>query len=40
VLKVDEERKVAWVEPNVPMDALVAETLPYGLVPKVVVCLP
>lgn len=38
VLKVDKEKQVAWVEPNVAMDELVAETLKHGLVPKVVVC--
>ena len=36
VLKVDMERKPATVEPNVPMDRLVEETLKYGLVPPVV----
>jgi len=40
VLKVDREKKVAWVEPNVAMDELVAETLKYGLVPKVVMEFP
>jgi len=36
VLHVDRERRVAVVEPNVPMDALVDATLPLGLVPPVV----
>jgi len=40
VLKVDKEKKVAWVEPNVAMDELVAETLKHGLVPKVVMEFP
>jgi len=40
VLKVDIEAKVAWVEPNVAMDELVAETLKHGLVPKVVMEFP
>ena len=40
VLKVDVERKVAYVEPNVPMDRLVEATLPYGLVPPVVMEFP
>lgn len=40
VLKVDIEAKVALVEPNVPMDSLVAATIPYGLVPPVVMEFP
>lgn len=36
VLSVDTERGVAVVEPNVPMDKLVNETLKYGFVPPVV----
>jgi len=36
VLHVDRERRLAVVEPNVPMDALVDATLPLGLVPPVV----
>lgn len=40
VLKVDPVRKVALVEPNVPMDRLVEATLPYGLVPPVVMEFP
>ncbi|KAI4788880.1 FAD binding domain protein [Aureobasidium sp. EXF-8845] len=40
VLKVDADRKIAYVEPNVPMDRLVEATLPYGLVPPVVMEFP
>ncbi|KAF9630794.1 FAD linked oxidase [Lasiodiplodia theobromae] len=40
VLKVDKESRTAWVEPNVPMDRLVEETLKYGLVPPVVMEFP
>jgi delta24-sterol reductase len=40
VLKVDTERKTALVEPNVPMDRLVEETLKYGLIPPVVMEFP
>lgn len=36
VVSVDVEKKTALVEPNVPMDRLVEETLKYGLVPPVV----
>jgi len=36
VLHVDRERRVAVVEPNVPMDALLEATLPFGLMPPVV----
>lgn len=36
VLTVDTKRKVAVVEPNVPMDKLIAATLKYGLVPPVI----
>src|ERR1700753_3510488 len=36
VLSVDHTKHVAVVEPNVPMDALIAATLPYGLLPPVV----
>ena len=36
VLKVDKQSKTCLVEPNVPMDQLVDATLPYGLLPKVV----
>jgi delta24-sterol reductase len=40
VLKVDTEKRTALVEPNVPMDRLVEETLKYGLVPPVVMEFP
>ncbi|CAK7273320.1 hypothetical protein SEPCBS119000_005593 [Sporothrix epigloea] len=40
VLRVDAQRRVALVEPNVPMDRLVAATLPHGLVPPVVMEFP
>lgn len=40
VLKVDPQKKTAFVEPNVPMDRLVEATLPYGLVPPVVMEFP
>jgi delta24-sterol reductase len=40
VLRIDRERKTALVEPNVPMDKLVAATLPHGLVPPVVMEFP
>ncbi|KAH7030471.1 hypothetical protein B0J12DRAFT_583389 [Macrophomina phaseolina] len=40
VLKVDKESRTAWVEPNVPMDRLVEETMKYGLVPPVVMEFP
>ncbi|MGB4800942.1 MAG: FAD-binding protein [Candidatus Saccharimonadales bacterium] len=36
VLSVDPERKIAVVEPNVPMDKLVCATLEHGLIPPVV----
>jgi Delta24-sterol reductase len=36
VLSVDTASQTAIVEPNVPMDALVAATLPHGLLPPVV----
>ncbi|KAI1625584.1 delta24-sterol reductase [Exophiala viscosa] len=36
VLSVSTSNRTCLVEPNVPMDALVAATLPYGLVPPVV----
>ena len=36
VLEVDPRTRTAKVEPNVPMDRLVEETLKYGLVPPVV----
>jgi hypothetical protein len=40
VVSVDAGKKVALVEPNVPMDRLVEETLKYGLVPPVVMEFP
>lgn len=40
VVKVDVKTKSALVEPNVPMDRLVEATLPYGLVPPVVMEFP
>ena len=40
VLNVDTEARTALVEPNVPMDRLVEETLKYGLVPPVVMEFP
>ncbi len=40
VLKVDKSRKTAMVEPNVPMDGLVAATVAHGLVPLVVMEFP
>ena len=40
VLEVNTEKRTALVEPNVPMDKLVEETLKYGLVPPVVMEFP
>ncbi|KAI0204586.1 hypothetical protein F4808DRAFT_348927 [Astrocystis sublimbata] len=40
VLEVDAARRVALVEPNVPMDRLVEHTLRHGLVPPVVMEFP
>ncbi|KAK4105204.1 FAD-binding domain-containing protein [Parathielavia hyrcaniae] len=40
VLAVDPARRIALVEPNVPMDRLVEATLPHGLVPPVVMEFP
>lgn len=40
VLEVDTQRRTVLVEPNVPMDILVAETLRYSLVPPVVMEFP
>ncbi|KAF7509530.1 hypothetical protein GJ744_007930 [Endocarpon pusillum] len=40
VLKVDTVSQTALVEPNVPMDRLVEETMKYGLVPPVVMEFP
>lgn len=40
VISVDKAARTALVEPNVPMDRLVESTLPYGLVPPVVMEFP
>ena len=40
VLKVSPEDRTAMVEPNVPMDRLVEETMKYGLIPPVVMEFP
>ncbi|KAK9235413.1 hypothetical protein V1525DRAFT_410090 [Lipomyces kononenkoae] len=40
ILTIDTNKKVAVVEPNVPMDKLVYAILPYGLVPPVVMEFP
>lgn len=40
IISIDKEKKYALVEPNVPMNALVEETLKFGLVPPVVMELP
>ena len=40
ILHVDVARKTVTTEPNVPMDALVSETLKYGLVPQLVMEFP
>ena len=40
VLEVNIEKRTALVEPNVPMDRLVEETIKYGLVPPVVMEFP
>lgn len=40
VLNVDPIKKTALVEPNVPMDRLVEATLPFGLVPPVIMEFP
>lgn len=40
VVRVDASAQTALVEPNVPMDRLVEETLKYGLVPPVVMEFP
>jgi len=40
ILGVDQKKKTVLAEPNVPMDALVDETLKYGLVPPVVMEFP
>lgn len=40
VLKIDPSTRTALVEPNVPMDRLVEQTLKYGLIPPVVMEFP
>lgn len=40
VIKVNRDEKYVIVEPNVPMDKLVAETLKYGLIPPIVMEFP
>ncbi|KFZ21952.1 hypothetical protein V502_02900 [Pseudogymnoascus sp. VKM F-4520 (FW-2644)] len=40
VVLIDEKKRTALVEPNVPMDRLVEATIPYGLVPPVVMEFP
>ena len=40
VLKINTEIRTAIVEPNVPMDRLVEETIKYGLIPPVVMEFP
>jgi delta24-sterol reductase len=40
VLSIDHKKKTALVEPNVPMDALVRETMKLGLLPPVVMEFP
>ncbi|KAF1842270.1 FAD binding domain-containing protein [Cucurbitaria berberidis CBS 394.84] len=40
VLSIDAEKRTALVEPNVPMDALVRETMKAGLLPPVVMEFP
>ncbi|KAL9065264.1 MAG: hypothetical protein Q9161_008343 [Pseudevernia consocians] len=40
VLRVNPEDRTALVEPNVPMDRLVEETMKYGLIPPVVMEFP
>lgn len=40
VVRVDSENETVLVEPNVPMDRLVEETLKYGLIPPVVMEFP
>src|SRR5271155_3046800 len=39
-IKVDEQTRTALVEPNVPMDRLVQETIKHGLIPPVVMEFP
>lgn len=38
VISIDGDSQIAWVEPNVALDGLLAETLKIGLMPSVVVC--
>ncbi|KAH7174759.1 uncharacterized protein B0J16DRAFT_418202 [Fusarium flagelliforme] len=40
VISVDTDKKTCLVEPNVPMDRLVEATIPYGLIPPVVMEFP
>src|SRR6266566_5284107 len=40
IISVNSEERYVIVEPNVPMDQLVQETLQYGLVPPVVMEFP
>ena len=40
VLEINTERRTALVEPNVPMDRLVEETLKHGLIPPIVMEFP
>lgn len=40
ILKVDREKHTVLVQPNVPMDMLVEETLKFGLLPPVVMEFP
>jgi delta24-sterol reductase len=40
ILKIDTEQKIALMEPNVPMDALVEATLKCGLLPAIVMEFP
>lgn len=40
VLSIDTQNRTCLVEPNVPMDRLVAATLPHGLIPPVVMEFP
>ncbi|CAF3457242.1 unnamed protein product [Fusarium graminearum] len=40
VISVDTEKNTCLVEPNVPMDRLVEATMPYGLIPPVVMEFP
>lgn len=40
ILSIDPAAKIAHVEPNVPMDKLIAATLKYGLLPPVVMEFP